>query len=499
MAKVRFRGAKHSPKKLEKDILERSKDLWEDPELLRPVCIGSCRRCHFDKPFKKIHSLDRIKDDADKLVKAASRGDNMVRAYAATISLYVSGKIPYLATARFPGEEVSFAVRGKVGQDKLIGAQYYDDPNKRPLLYMELAKKRRLCLYSLEEGMLCSDKPKMPEEYLQEIMEESPYNLGEDGSCGHEGKGTLIIHIQSRDEQLRVCRDCAEKTNLLHLLVSRIVSPQVMDDFQVRVEHPYKSGDGDITEAQVPAEILERYKRNQINDRELIDAVLKEKKRNLKECGSAVYVMEGRNYGCDLESFMSDVRGSEEEKSALQTVLSDGSIPLVMEGNRASEALQELWSDYATDIILAISSPETVEAMGDVSRQNPGQALQEALFKERSRKILANLPNYSRLGEIGSLADRLARIAKTGDAATLRRDIEFKSLRDFKARSVALAFIKASSTDDSSLWQFSKEEMEFADYLLQFAAMMIEAEGDRYNDALEAMLTASGSAEKLPQ
>ena len=499
MAKVRFRGAKHSPKKLEKDILERSKDLWEDPELLRPVCIGSCRRCHFDKPFKKIQSLDRIKDDADKLVKAASRGDNIVRAYAATVSLYVSGKIPYLATARFPGEEVSFAVRGKVGQDKLIGAQYYDDPYKRPLLYMELAKKKRLCLYSLEDGMLCSDRPKMPAEYLDEILEESPYDLGEDGSCGHDGRGTLVIRILSLDEEIRVCRDCAEKTNLLHLLVSRIVSSQVMDDFEVRVEHPFKSKAVDADESQVPVEILERYRRNQINDRELIDSVLKEKRRSLKECGSAVYVMEGRNYGCDLESFMSDIRGTDEEKTALNVVLKDGSIPLVLDSNRASEALQELWPDNARDIIIAISSVETAEDMGDLSRQNPAQALQDALFRERSRKILSNLPRYTRLGEIGSLADRLARIAKTGDAASLRRDIEFKSLRDFKARSVALAFIKATSTDESSLWQFSKEEMEFADYLVQFAAMMIEAEGDRYNDALEALLTASGSAEKAIQ
>jgi len=496
---MRFRGAKHSPKKLEKDILERSKALWENPELLRPVCQGDCRRCHFDKPFKQIQSLERIKDDADKLVKAASRGDNMVRAYAATTSLYVSGKIPYLATARFPGEEVSFAVRGKVGQDKLIATQYYDDPEKRPLLYMEMAKKKRLHLYSLEKGMVCSDRARMPLEYLHEILQESPYAIDESLSCGHDDADALVIRVLSLGKEVRLCRDCAGKTNLLHLLLSRVVSSQAMDDFELRVEHKYVSSPSSPSDFQIPDEILEQYRRNQLNDRELIDGVLKVKRRQLRSCGSAVYVMEGRNYGCDLEAFMADLRGSEEEKAALQNLLEGGLVPVLIDSNRASEAIQELWADHAAEIVSGATSMQTLEEMGDLSRMNPTQALQEALFKERSRQILANLPVYSRLGDIGSLADRLARVAKTGDAATLRRDIEFKSLRDFKARAVALAFIKASSTDESSLWQFSKEETEFADYLVQFAKMMIEAEGDGYHDALEALLTASGSAEKALQ
>jgi len=497
---VRFRGAKHSPKRLEKDILDRSKALWENPELLRPRCIGECRRCHFDKPFKKIQALDRIKDDSEKLIKAASRGDTFVRAYAGTISLYVSGKIPYLATARFPGEEISFAVRGKVGQDKLIGTQYYDDPEKRSLLYMELAKKKKLHLYSLEDEMVCSDRAKMPREYLEQLLEESAYKLDSEGGCGHSGGGVLVIGIRSLGVELRICRECAQKINTLHHLVARMVSAAVMDDFVISVEHEYLSdeekSDGLFS---VPAPILDRYMKNQISDRELIDAVLKEKKNDLRQCGEAVYIMEGRNYGCDLESLMQDMRGTDEEKGILRSLLQENVVPLVIEGNRSSEALQELWSEHADALITLASSEQTLAEMGDTSRMNPSQAIQEALFKERSRNILANLPSYRSLGEIGKMADRLSRVAKTGGGNAVRKDIEFKSLRDFKARSVALAFIKATSKEDAGTWQFSKEEAEFADYLVQFAAMMIESDGTNYHDALEALLTASGSSEKAVQ
>ncbi len=495
MARVRFRGAKHSPKKLEKEILDRSKALWEDPEILRPRCIGSCRRCHFDKPLRKMHDLDRIKDNPDRLVAAASRGDNMVRGYAATASLYAAGKIPYMATARFPGEEVSFAVRGKVGQDKLIGTQYYDDPEKRPLFYMEIAKKRKLWLYSLEDEILCSDRANMPDAYLEEILADLPYDLDSDWSCGHDEREALVIHIISSDRKLRVCRDCAGRENTLQALLSRMVSPRPMDDIRVLVDHHFCCDSGEV---EVDAENLDKYQKGMINDQELIDVMMRAGRRELKDAGMAVYVACGRNHGDDLDALLAALRGSDDEKQALRAVLGKGDIALAIEGDRTSEALQELWADHAEELILAVSSPEVRDELGDFQRLTPAAALQEAALRERSREILADIPKYEQLGEIGSLADRLARLAKTGDPSTLRREIESRSLRDYKARAVALAFIKATS-EDAPDWQFSREEIDFATYLQQFATMMVEANGKEYHDALETMLTASGSSERVDQ
>ena len=42
--RARFRGVKKTPKTLEKDILERSRRLAEDPELLMPECARNCSR-----------------------------------------------------------------------------------------------------------------------------------------------------------------------------------------------------------------------------------------------------------------------------------------------------------------------------------------------------------------------------------------------------------------------------------------------------------------------
>ena len=98
--RLRMRGVKHSSKRLEDDLLDRARTLADNPGLLRPQCAGNCRKCVFDKTFKNIDSLQKIRNSKDALIKEASRlgGDDIVRAYAGTISLAAEGAIPLLAS-----------------------------------------------------------------------------------------------------------------------------------------------------------------------------------------------------------------------------------------------------------------------------------------------------------------------------------------------------------------------------------------------------------------
>ena len=114
--RLRMRGVKHTSKRLEDELLERSRTLADDPGILRPQCAGNCRKCVFDKPFKHIDGLQKIRNDPEALIKEASRlgGDDIVRAYAGTISLAASGSVPMLASGKLGGETVAYAVRGTV-------------------------------------------------------------------------------------------------------------------------------------------------------------------------------------------------------------------------------------------------------------------------------------------------------------------------------------------------------------------------------------------------
>ena len=58
-------------------------------------------------------------------------------------------------------------------------------------------------------------------------------------------------------------------------------------------------------------------------------------------------------------------------------------------------------------------------------------------------------------------------------------------------------FLVAVGEADSRAWQFTTEERDFGKYLSDFVKALLDASGDAYHEALENMLTASGSGESL--
>jgi ABC-type glycerol-3-phosphate transport system substrate-binding protein len=103
--------------------------------------------------------------------------------------------VPYLAAARTPLGEVSYAVRGKVDRNRLIGVQHYDHPEFRLLALWEVAQKRGLHIYSTEECAVCApDGPAPPQEYVDEAISLLPYDLDDSGNCPHvrEGRGIKV-------------------------------------------------------------------------------------------------------------------------------------------------------------------------------------------------------------------------------------------------------------------------------------------------------------------
>ena len=241
MARVRkFRGAKATPKTLEKELLDKSLKLAKDPSILIPICVKKCRKCDFDKILKKMQRVQNYSDDPDRLQLLAMRGDQLVRAYAATISLAAAGKIPFLASTKLPSGEISYAVRGKVDKEKLIGIQHYDDPDLRLLAYWDIAKKRDIHLYSTKKRLICSAEPDAPSEYVDDILDEAPYNMDKGKTCGHpDARIKLVVEWVSAGLSIAVCQECLEDVNLVESLASRIAAREPTDDFKVTVEHDF--------------------------------------------------------------------------------------------------------------------------------------------------------------------------------------------------------------------------------------------------------------------
>ena len=497
--RLRMRGVKQASKKLEDDILARSREIADDPQLLRPMCAGNCRKCVFDKVFKDIDKVSKYKNSEDACLKFASKGlfDDMAKAYAGTISLSAAGKVPLLATAVIAGERVPYAVRGSVGADKLIGCQHYDDPRLRLLYYNHLIRKAGLHLYSFEDGLVCSDKPNMPEDYLYDTWWESPYKFPNDGlDCGHKGSVSLNIHVKSMDETIHICDECAKNVSTLMFLVSRLCSADPLDDFEVTVEHKYHS-EKDSGTVKIEKEDLKAYMIGKTTDRMLIDKVKREKLGDLTKSSDITLIIGEKNYGSDVDGFLKDVSGSEIEKNAVRTFLGKTPKPLVLKNGKTQEALSFLWEEDWKGVIAAFTSDDFANRFTERPRSTPAIVLEKAYRDYMSDDVVRSLPAFSKPGYMTQIADSLAKAAKVGGIRMVMETAGTMTIRDSKARALVAAFILASDEEKTAGTNVAHEDEEFAQFLIPFAKKVIDADGKTYRDDMNTLLMACSSGESV--
>jgi hypothetical protein len=502
--RARFRGAKATPKTLEKDLLEKSRLLAGKPQLLMPQCTKECRRCEIKKAVEKMKKVAEVRSEPKKLEHAMNWGDHLVRAYAATISLYEAGKVPYLATTKTPMGEVSFAIRGKVEKDKLIGVQHYDNPELRLLALWDTAQKRGLHIYSTEKCAVCSpDGPKPPMEYVDEAISLLPYDLDDSGDCPHvkDGRG-LKVRWKSADTTIRVCPSCSGDVNTVHALAGRIAAKDPTDDFEVEVISELKCGgtcpDCRVKEAYyLPKDLVSRYIKAELNDAALLEEHARSRAAAIRQKQDEVYMIGETCYGRDREKFLSALRGSETEKKAISSLVSSKKMCVLSRTDQAANLISDLWPEHHDQLLEAVASPDIVKrVLAERSELTPSQMVVEAGRMEAYRGIESTLPTFKGLGQVGSYADRIARTAKTEGKEAAIRLIEKTKGTDHRMRSVSFAFITALGEGQTRSWQFTREEMDYGGYLAAFARRLMDSQGDGYVEGLKLLLEASGSNEQ---
>jgi len=503
--RARFRGAKAAPKTLEKDLLEKSKKLGSDPSLLMPRCTKECRHCDLKKAQEKMAKVSERRFDPKKLEFSMNWGDHLVRAYAATISLHIAGKVPYLAVARTPLGEISYAVRGKVDRNELIGVQHYDHPEFRLLALWDVAQRRGLHIYSTEEGAVCApDGPAPPEEYVDEAISLLPYDLDDDASCPHvkEGRG-LKIRWKGAGTTLTICPACAKDINTVHTLAGRIAAKDPTDDFDVEVISDLNCT-ADCPGCRVkeayalPKDLIKRYLKAEITDTALLEEHARTRAQAIRGKQDEVYMIGDDCFGKDRSRFISSLRGSDAEKEAISKLAASQSMCLLSRTDQAANLISDLWPEHREALLNAVASPDTVKkVLAERSELTPSQMVVEARRMEEHKGIEAALPQFKKLGPVGSYSDRVARIYKTEGKEAALRHIEKTKGADHKLRSVSYGFLTALGEGQTKAWQFTREEADYGNYLAPFAKRLLDESKDEYANALKLMLEASGSNEVL--
>ncbi len=514
-------GARTASKVQEKELISKAKKIKKNPDLVVPRCEHT-GRCHFEKIRRQIKRIQNLADDEKRLTKLSKTGDQLARAYAATLLLTHSEKAPFLAVFRTPFGEIAYAMRGKVKKEKLAGVQNYDKPKWKLLSVLDLAAKRGLHIYSTKKGMVCMGKEAAPPDYfIKEMMDSLKYNVNKEGkiySCEHltqkevkEKKTTsttfLLVHWKSAGIDIAVDSKCASrKSNIVASITQNMAVPKVENDFEVDIITALKCKvDCDdckvIRHMDIKDEVRKAYFEGSLSDNELLTKHKEDYEEFLKDKEQKLYIMDEDCFGEDMDAFIDALKPTSEERRGLSAILKKIEKPVIVSKATPNKVLNMFWSEYGEEAIATIVGDEkTAKKLfekTDTTKSSPSQILKEASIYTKERDIISALPKYKSLPSIAKFADNIARIYMTQGKVDSIREIEHYKGGDTRIKSVAYAFLLALDQGAGKKWQYTKTEIDFAQFLKEPASQLLTSDPEDYHEKLQNLLSATGSTKKL--
>ncbi len=503
-------NARIASKVREKDLMEKASALMEDPELILPECAAECGPCPFKKTRARLQKISRYKDDPAKLAKFAKSGDRLARAYAATVGLVHEEKAPYLASAKYPGGTVMFALRGKTNREKLIGVQNYDSPKWRVLGVVDLVKKKRLHFYSYGEEFICTGRePKPPAEYIAMAAGSvgASREVADGYACPHANKDTERIEFSfvNTDKTVAVCPQCGGRNkNTMKVLAEGMAVPDIMSEVGVVVERPLQVVSGDkglkgLLSMPVDPQLLERYASGELGDRELIDKHFEAVHRKVEGRGDRLYVRGDRSYGDDVDAFIREMTEDEVESEALKAMLADIPHPVVADPrDTVNSIMSRHWSSHGLAALKGVVPAEVADDHFDEDGQeSPMKAVRQAVKAAEHAEVTARMPSYSGLSAQARLVDAVVRAYKTKGSSGANAVLDAETSNDHRTRSIAHAFYLSLGISTKS-WKYTNEEQEFGAHLSAPAKALLDSDGvDEHHRAFAAFMREAGSTEEI--
>ena len=504
--------ARIASKVQEKDLISKAKLLMDEPDLILPDCDEECGSCPLRKTKKRLDKIGKYKADPNKVAKFANRGDRLARAYAATISLAHEEKAPYLASAKYPGGTITYAVRGRTDKEKLIGVQNFDSPKWRVLSVVDLVRKKGLHFYSYGDNFVCTGRRSAPpEEYVRQAAE-SVGATKADGdvlACPHNP--STVNHVEfdwvSSGKKILLCDQCAVKSkNTLAKLAEGMAVPRVLSEFEIRVRRPLRriAGEDDcskLLDKPVSEDLLEKYSSGHIGDRELIDSHLEEVREALKKEKRRAFVRGDRCFGEDMEAFVRDMSSDEVEAMALRGLLSGIEHPIVVDdGDSVNRLISAYWEDRGMDVLKEFVPEDVAKkhfATDAESAKSPLKIVRQALKEAAHTEVSSKIPGYSCLSQHAEFVDGVARAFKTKGAAGANAFLDADKSSDHRTRSIAHSFYLALGVSTKS-WRFTEEEKQFGEHLRKYAQALLESSTqEEHHEAFDTYLREAGCADEL--
>jgi hypothetical protein len=499
--------ARTAPKSQEKILIQNAKKLSDNPFIILPECTDESCKKNFYKISRRIEKVMKFKDDVDKLEKLSNK-KGLEGAIAGTISLAKSGKAPYLGVVKSQTGDITFAQRGKADKEKLIATQRFDDPVLRLLGIKDIAFKKKLYVYSWNKEFVCTGiNPNPPKKFVTFIS--SILNLTIKNNVifcehidPHKAKNKdylkeyyLRIHWKSTDTIVAICNDCAKTTkNTMFTISKYMLAPDLKKDFDIQIiAQAVKQKD---TESTQETKYLQEYLSGKLTDFDFINKNVKNQEEMIKQSEEKILVLNGVSFGSDVQGFLQELKPNKYEKKALEFMLEKIDEPLVVTEVSPNNILEMFWDSYGKEFINSIINDEKMADSFYKLDDTPSNILPLVFDYKKRQEILIQLPQYTSLPPLASFADTIARTYKTFGKKNALAEIK-KRLDTSKGRSLAYAFLLALDKGKDTKWQYSQQELEFGEFLQDYAKQLLDAEPKKYHKALQNLLTVSGSNETI--
>lgn len=494
-------------KSMEKKLVENAKALKKDPYQVLPTYDDPYAAKHFGKLKKSIQKVNCFSDDAKKLEKIAKKRD-LAGALAGTLLLANAGKAPYLAVAKFSTGDIAYAQRGNADKEKLVAVQYFDDPVLRLLGIKDVVLKRGLHVYSWDGGFLCTgNTPQPPKEFIDFVIKQTECSRKKDAvTCGHVSaeqlkthasghKPYLCIQWHSADIALAICEDCAKTTsNTMFTITKYLLEPNIKDDFTIQVEGQVIKRDDE----HASTKYVDDYLFGSLTDLQLIRKNMEERKTSLAESGEKMFVLDGVSYDTDINGFIDALQPNRYEKTGLTILLQQINEPLILSDVTPNKLLERFWKEHGVAIIAEMLGDTEMAKKFAALPDTPSEILELATNYKQRRQVLSQLPHYTSLPPLATFADHIARTYRA--FGTKKTIVELKRRPENpKGKALSYAFLLVFGKEKDTKWQYSPIEIEYGEFLKEYARELLNAQPKDYHTALQELLVASGSSETVPK
>jgi hypothetical protein len=499
--------ARTAPKSQEKYLIDNAKKLQKNPYQILPTCTNDSKK-YFQKLHRQLTKIQQFYNNEEKLEKLSNK-KGLDGALAGTLLLAISEKAPYLAALTFPTGDITYALRGKADKEKLIAVQHFDDPVFRLRGIKDVVFKKKLHVYSWDNGYVCTGKEANPPvEFIEFIKNKIGFITTKDViSCPHIPPETvqkkeyvplnyLLIEWKSAHLHIALCENCTKSTkNTIFAISKFMLQRNLSEDFSIEVVTPIgKHSDVSVTQ-KTPH--LQKYLSGDLTDYELIKQIARSQEEHVKHRDEKIFVLDGVSYGTDISRFIDALHPNTYEKAALEFILQKTQEPLILSRITPNKLLERYWEQYGGDFLESLLNDKpTAESLFHLD-DTPSNIVMFAFEYVQRRKILSQLPNFVSLPSLALFVDTVARAYRVfGEAKALA---EVKKHPDTpKGKTLAYAFLLSFGKAAEMKWKFSKDEVDYGEFLQNQVQKLLVCKPEEYRDLLQELLISSGSSETLP-